>query len=46
MNGELVVAGDGRDARFCNVQGYWKFGKHLWARGVIPSPATTLPPPV
>lgn len=43
VNGEMTVVGVGRDARFCNVQGYWKFGKHLWARGVIPSPVATRP---
>jgi len=39
INGEVITVGADLDARFCNVQGYWKFGKNLWARGVIPAPA-------
>jgi plasmid segregation protein ParM len=34
LNGQVVVVDATKDARLCNVQGYWKFGKHLWARGV------------
>lgn len=40
IEGKVVVADPATDARFCNVQGYWKFGKHVWERGVIPQPAT------
>jgi plasmid segregation protein ParM len=39
LHGHVLPVDPSRDARLCNVQGYWKFGKHLWARGVIPSPA-------
>ena len=39
LNGHVLPVDPSKDARLCNVQGYWKFGKHLWARGVIPSPA-------
>jgi plasmid segregation protein ParM len=38
LHGHVLPVDPSRDARLCNVQGYWKFGKHLWARGVIPSP--------
>jgi plasmid segregation protein ParM len=38
LNGHVLPVDASKDARLCNVQGYWKFGKHLWARGVIPSP--------
>jgi plasmid segregation protein ParM len=38
LNGHVLPVDPSKDARLCNVQGYWKFGKHLWARGVIPSP--------
>jgi len=38
LNGHILPVDPSKDARLCNVQGYWKFGKHLWARGVIPSP--------
>ena len=40
IEGKVVVADPATDARFCNVQGYWKFGKHVWERGVMPQPAT------
>ena len=39
INGQVVTVDTPKDARLCNVQGYWKFGKHLWARGIIPPPA-------
>jgi plasmid segregation protein ParM len=38
LNGHVLPADPSKDARLSNVQGYWKFGKHIWARGVIPSP--------
>jgi plasmid segregation protein ParM len=38
LNGHVLPVDPSKDARLCNVHGYWKFGKHLWARGVIPSP--------
>lgn len=38
INGQVVTVDAAKDARLCNVQGYWKFGKQLWARGVLPSP--------
>lgn len=38
LNGHVLPVDPNKDARLSNVQGYWKFGKHLWARGVIPSP--------
>jgi len=38
LNGHVLPVDPSKDARLSNVQGYWKFGKHLWARGVIPSP--------
>ncbi|MBE0504910.1 MAG: ParM/StbA family protein [Desulfuromonadales bacterium] len=40
INGQVVVVDSASDARLCNVRGYWKFGKHLWAKGVIPAPPT------
>lgn len=39
IEGKVVTTDPATDARFCNVQGYWKFGKHVWERGVIPQPA-------
>ena len=36
INGQVVIVDASRDARLCNVQGYWKFGKHHWARGIMP----------
>jgi plasmid segregation protein ParM len=38
INGQVVVVDSSKDARLCNVQGYWKYGKHLWARGVATPP--------
>jgi plasmid segregation protein ParM len=38
LKGHVTPIDPARDARLCNVQGYWKFGKHLWARGVAPTP--------
>jgi plasmid segregation protein ParM len=34
INGKVITVENSKDARLCNVQGYWKYGKHLWARGV------------
>ena len=39
IEGKVVATDPATDARFCNVQGYWKFGKHVWERGVMPQPA-------
>jgi plasmid segregation protein ParM len=38
LTGHVVTVDSSKDARLCNVQGYWKFGKHLWARGIVPPP--------
>ena len=38
LNGQVITVDAAKDARLCNVQGYWKFGKHHWARGVNPPP--------
>jgi len=38
LNGNVLPVNPSQDARFYNVQGYWKFGKHLWARGTAPTP--------
>jgi plasmid segregation protein ParM len=39
INGQVVSVDPSKDARLCNVRGYWKYGKHLWARGVATPPA-------
>ncbi len=39
LKGYLLPIDPAKDARLYNVQGYYKFGKHIWARGVLPSPA-------
>lgn len=38
LNGNVLPVDPNRDARLFNVQGYWKFGKYLWARGAISKP--------
>ncbi len=38
LNGNVLPMDPSKDARLCNVLGYWKFGKHLWARGAITAP--------
>lgn len=38
LNGHVTPVDPAKDARLSNVQGYWKFGKHLWARGQVPAP--------
>lgn len=38
ISGQVVIVDSAKDARLCNVQGYWKFGKHLWARGATAPP--------
>lgn len=38
LNGHVTPVDASKDARLCNVEGYWKFGKHLWARGQAPAP--------
>jgi len=37
LNGHVLPLDPAKDARLSNVHGYWKFGKHLWAKGVVPS---------
>lgn len=47
LSGQVVVADPAKDARLCNVQGYLKFGRHLWARGIAAAqkpPAQDQPP--
>lgn len=39
INGQVVTVDASKDPRLCNVNGYWKYGKHLWARGVASPPA-------
>jgi plasmid segregation protein ParM len=41
LHGNVLPMDPNRDARLYNVQGYWKFGKHLWARGAISTPPKT-----
>jgi plasmid segregation protein ParM len=38
LKGHVMPFDADKDARLNNVLGYRKFGKHLWARGVVPSP--------
>lgn len=33
IQGNVLPVDGGRDARLNNVSGYWKFGRHLWAKG-------------
>ena len=40
LNGEVVAIDPKLDMRLYNVQGYRKFGQHLWGRGATPTPAT------
>lgn len=37
LNGQVTPVDAAVDARLNNVKGYWKFGKHLWARGAEPA---------
>jgi hypothetical protein len=39
LKGHVMPVDAAKDARLNNVFGYRKFGKHLWARGVVPAPA-------
>ncbi len=39
LNGEVLALDPALDSRLNNVRGYWKYGKHLWAKG--PKPAAT-----
>ncbi|BCR04655.1 hypothetical protein DESUT3_17240 [Desulfuromonas versatilis] len=39
LKGNVLALDPSQDARLNNVRGYWRFGKHIWARGVVPSPA-------
>jgi len=42
LNGEVMTLDPDQDMRMVNVQGYRKFGQHVWARGVAPEgPADT-----
>jgi plasmid segregation protein ParM len=38
LNGQVLTLDQTQDARLLNVLGYYKFGRHLWARGVAPVP--------
>jgi plasmid segregation protein ParM len=38
LHGHVTPVDPAKDARLFNVQGYWKFGKHLWAKGQVPAP--------
>jgi len=39
IKGQVVTVDPAKDARLCNVKGYWKYGKHLWSRGIETPPA-------
>lgn len=39
LKGHVLPIDPAKDARLYNVQGYWKYGKHIWAKGVVPAPA-------
>lgn len=39
VEGQVVTVDATKDARFCNVRGYWKFGRHLWSRTTSQQPA-------
>ncbi len=46
INGNVVTVDGSTDSRLCNVKGYWKYGKHIWARGVpltVPAAEATQP---
>ena len=32
LNGEVMAVDQAADSRLNNVRGYWKYGKHLWAK--------------
>ncbi len=38
IKGQVVTVDPAKDARLCNVKGYWKYGKHLWSRGIETPP--------
>lgn len=40
LNGEILPMDPNSDARLNNVQGYWRYGKHIWERGVTGAPKT------
>jgi plasmid segregation protein ParM len=45
LNGEVLAIDPQADMRLYNVQGYRKFGQHLWGRGAAPAaPLTTAKP--
>lgn len=35
LKGNVIAMDPASDARMNNVKGYWKFGRHVWAKGVI-----------
>lgn len=37
LEGEVIPVPPDQDARLNNVQGYWKYGLHLWGAGAKPS---------
>lgn len=37
LKGNVTPVDKSSDPRMNNVTGYWKFGKHVWAKGVTPS---------
>ena len=43
LNGEVLSIDPKIDMRLYNVQGYCKFGQHLWARGATPLTAVSAP---
>ncbi len=40
LNGEVMTLDPDADMRMFNVSGYYKFGRHLWARGNAPAVET------
>ncbi|MGB1110175.1 MAG: hypothetical protein ACPG4N_07450 [Gammaproteobacteria bacterium] len=45
LNGEVKAMDPGSDARLNNVQGYWRYGKHLWERTAQSAPPVGAQPP-
>lgn len=41
LEGEVIPVPPDQDARLNNVQGYWKYGLHLWGAGPKPSETAT-----
>jgi len=44
INGQVIAVDPAKDPRLCNIKGYWKYGKHLWSRGVA-APQAAEPAP-